>query len=126
MTRRWITEFRPEEQKTSILGGKGLNLFKLTRYEAAVPPFGVVSTQAYLDYLNNGRNLDPFLIESILKTVEGWNTSHVAVRSSMSSEDGAACSYAGMMESFLYVSPSQIGQMIINCFESMNADRVKA
>ena len=124
--RRWICDFRAEEQHTSILGGKGLNLFKLMEFGVPVPPFGVVSTDAHRDYLDHGGKLNPAIVEQIMATVKSWDTDHVAVRSSMSAEDGASRSYAGMMESFLYVEPGQIGPMIIRCFDSMNAERVKA
>lgn len=123
--RQWIDSFQESEQSASLLGGKGLNLFRLQSLGMRTAPFGVVSTLAYEDYLANGRQLRPALIASILETVRGWQTDFVAVRSSMSSEDGASKSYAGMMESFLYVKLADIPEKIIACFESMHAARVQ-
>lgn len=123
--RLWIDSFQQEEQSATVLGGKGLNLFRLASLGMRTAEFGVVSTSAYDEYIRNGKKLSEALVSEILATVRGWKTDYVAVRSSMSSEDGENRSYAGMMESFLYVKLTDIPAKIIACFESMQTDRVK-
>ena len=125
--RFWIPDIcEPAEMSASVLGGKGLNLFRLKERGLPVPDFGVVSTAAYDAWMANCKILPQELVSKIQATVASWGASYVAVRSSMTSEDGASHSYAGMMESFLYVAPPDLAAMVVRCFESMHTTRVQS
>jgi pyruvate,water dikinase len=126
MTRLWVSDYRLGEQNSGTLGGKGLNLFKLMQQGVPVPEFGIISTAAFDQWLALGKVLSESLLEEVKQSIRTWNCSYVAIRSSMTSEDGHAQSYAGMMETFLYVAPEDIGPMIERCFASMSTDRVLA
>jgi pyruvate,water dikinase len=123
--RLWIPDLKKEEQNSAVIGGKGLHLFKLKSWQMPVPEFGIVSTHAFKDWQRKGV-LDKKLLQDIKGSIKSWNCKYVAVRSSMSAEDGTGASYAGMMESFLYVEEPEIERRILEVFESALGNRVKA
>ena len=106
------------------VGGKAKKLLELKNHGFKVPDFVVFTTAAHREYLTNNK-----LSRSVLKQLEGnlekWDSSTLAIRSSMSAEDGANQSYAGMMESYLHVLPKDAEKFIYKCFESVNSDRVR-
>lgn len=106
------------------VGGKAKKLLELQNWGFKVPSFVALTTQAHDQYLKNGK-LGPELLSILDMTVSTWDSPTLAVRSSMSAEDGASQSYAGMMESYLHVSPKDTAQFVYLCFESVNSDRVQ-
>ncbi|MDC0255448.1 PEP-utilizing enzyme [Bacteriovoracales bacterium] len=124
MARKWINDYIKSEQDVKYIGGKALHLFKLQNWGLSVPPFGVLSTESFKDWKKNGQ-LSEETLQSIEKTIGKWNSPYFAVRSSMSGEDSADASYAGMMDTFLFVPPENLEECIIKCFQSIEGDRVK-
>ncbi len=51
---------------------------------------------------------------------------YVAVRSSASDEDGARRSFAGQLESFLFISPEQVAEKVVEVWRSGFSERVLA
>ncbi len=91
------------EEKT--VGGKAYNLDILTKNGVNVPKWCVVTSAD-----------DNFEVEK---------DKLYAVRSSAVGEDGSSNSFAGQMESFLYVKPEDIKVTIQNVINSANSDRIK-
>lgn len=92
------------------LGGKARAIAELQRAGFAVPPWFVISPDAYP---NCPPNL-PMLGEL------------VAVRSSASDEDGVAHSYAGQLESFLNVAPADVPGKALEVWQSVFSERIQA
>lgn len=87
------------------VGGKAYNLDILTKNGINVPKWRVVTSTE-----------DNFDVQ------EG---KLYAVRSSAVGEDGSGNSFAGQMESFLYVKPEDIKARIQDVIDSANSDRIK-
>jgi pyruvate,water dikinase len=62
-------------------------------------------------------------LETALRRIDA---SHYAVRSSATLEDGAQASFAGQLDSFLYVPPEQIAARIRDCWASLYGARCLA
>ena len=88
-----------------VVGGKAYNLDILTKNEINVPKWFVVTSPE-----------DSFEVQ---------NDKLYAVRSSAIGEDGNENSFAGQMESFLYVKPEDIKSRIQDVIDSANSDRIK-
>ena len=91
------------EEKT--VGGKAYNLDILTKNGINVPKWCVVNS-----------------VEDNFEVEEG---KLYAVRSSAVGEDGSGNSFAGQMESYLYVKPEDIKSRIQDVINSANSDRIK-
>ena len=80
-----------------------------------------------LDILTkNGINVPKwFVVTSPDENFEVEESKLYAVRSSAVGEDGNENSFAGQMESFLYVKPSDIKARIKDVIDSANSDRIK-
>lgn len=92
-----------EEQ---IVGGKAYNLNILTKNGIKVPKWFVVTSSD-----------ESFSVDE---------NKLYAVRSSAIGEDGSENSYAGQMESFLYVKPNDIKTRIQDVINSANSKRLKS
>lgn len=88
-----------------IVGGKAYNLDILTKNGINVPKWFVVKSAD-----------DNFSVQ---------NDKLYAVRSSAVGEDGYGNSFAGQMESYLYVKPVDIKSKINDVINSANSDRIK-
>lgn len=124
--KNWIDVKDNHEPRVDEVGGKGFNLLKLSSNGINVPSFGVVTSHAHSYWLKN-KALPEELVKDIKKSIETWSDSgqYFAVRSSMADEDGDTNSFAGILESFLYVSADKIEENIIKCFQSVNSDRAR-
>ena len=91
------------DEKT--VGGKAYNLNILTKNGINVPKWGVVNSSD-----------DDFVIEE---------DKLYAVRSSAVGEDGSGNSFAGQMESYLYVKPQDIKNRIQDVINSASSERIK-
>ena len=88
-----------------IVGGKAYNLDILTKNGINVPKWFVVTSPD-----------DDFEVQ---------DDKLYAVRSSAVGEDGSGNSFAGQMESFLYVKSQDIKSAIRDVINSANSDRIK-
>ena len=115
------------------VGGKGLNLGKLTRVGFPVPNGFCVTTDAYrlsvegLSEQNEGSikdiELRPKLIAEIRTAREKLQTSTFAVRSSATAEDLAEASFAGQQDTFLNVTPDALLDALKACWASLWSER---
>src|SRR4051812_13734939 len=78
-------------------GGKGRALYRLTRAGFDVPEWFAISPDAY-----QKEEVSDVIRAAAKELVVGGES--VAVRSSAGDEDGSAHSFAGQLESFLYVA----------------------
>ena len=125
-----------DEDDLPLVGGKGLNLGKLTRAGFSVPQGFCVTTDAYrfsvehLSEQNASRVQDvvlaPELIETILKAREELRTDTVAVRSSATAEDLEEASFAGQQDTFLNVQSDELLDAIRGCWASLWSERAIA
>lgn len=88
-----------------IVGGKAYNLDILTKNEIPVPKW--------------------FVVTSTEESFEVREDKLYAVRSSAVGEDGSGNSFAGQMESFLYVKAEDIKARIQDVINSANSDRIR-
>ena len=115
------------------VGGKGLNLGKLTRAGFSVPNGFCVTTDAYrlsvqgLSEQNEGSikdiELSPKLIAEIRIAEEKLRTTTFAVRSSATAEDLAEASFAGQQDTFLNVTPDELLDALKACWASLWSER---
>ena len=120
----------------SRVGGKGLNLGKLTQAGFQVPRGFCVTTDAYLlsvqglseQNANSIKDLvlAPELVTEILTAYEKLQTTTVAVRSSATAEDLAEASFAGQQDTFLNVKPEELLDAIKACWASLWSERAIA
>ena len=120
----------------SRVGGKGLNLGKLTRAGFRVPQGFCVTTDAYLFSIQNlpeqNANsikdlvLAPELIAEIRTAHEKLQTDTVAVRSSATAEDLADASFAGQQDTFLNVQSDELLDALKACWASLWSERAIA
>ncbi len=118
------------------VGGKGLNLGKLTRAGFSVPNGFCVTTDAYrlsvqgLSEQNEGSIKDielmPKLIAEIQTAQEKLRTTTFAVRSSATAEDLAEASFAGQQDTFLNVTPEELLDALKACWASLWSERAIA
>ena len=117
----------------SCVGGKGLNLGKLTRAGFRVPQGFCVTTDAYLfstqclseQDANSLKTLTlaPELITEIRTAYEKLQTTTVAVRSSATAEDLAEASFAGQQDTFLNVQSDELLDAVKACWVSLWSER---
>lgn len=115
------------------VGGKGLNLGKLTRAGFPVPNGFCVTTEAYRLSVEGllGQNegsikdieLEPKLIAEIRTAREKLRTPTFAVRSSATAEDLAEASFAGQQDTFLNVTPDELLDALKACWASLWSER---
>lgn len=100
---------------TSLYGGKAVNLAKLINFGFNVPEGFVIPANLEVDKHK----------DEIFKNFDELKTNCVAVRSSANCEDSNSLSFAGIFESYLNVSKSELIKTIIKCRESLNTNRAK-
>ena len=125
-----------DETDLPHVGGKGLNLGKLTRAGFRVPQGFCVTTDAYRFSVQNlpEQNADaikalvlaPELITEIQAAHEKLQTATVAVRSSATAEDLAEASFAGQQDTFLNVTPDELLDALKACWASLWSERAIA
>ncbi|MFQ3629337.1 MAG: PEP/pyruvate-binding domain-containing protein [Cyanobacteriota bacterium] len=115
----------PPEQ----LGGKARSLYELQHSATGafpIPDWFVVSPEAF----TAGQGVA--LTEAVKAELAGAIArlcpagECVAVRSSAVEEDGATLSFAGQLESFLFVPPEQVGDRTVQVWRSAMGDRLLA
>ena len=101
------------------LGGKAGALAALGRFGLPIPPWFVVSPAAAT---RGGWERE---LEAALRRLSP-NGEPVAVRSSAAGEDGAEHSYAGQLESYLFVRPEDVAARVQDVWRSAESSRVAA
>ena len=131
----WIKQFTEiDDADLALVGGKGLNLGKLTAAGFLVPPGFCVTTDAYratvgtVDVQNSeavqAAALPESLQSEILAAYNQLGADSVAVRSSATAEDLPDASFAGQQDTFLNVSgASDLLEKIKACWASLWSDR---
>ena len=111
------------------LGGKARSLYELQHSatgEFPIPDWFVVTPEAFV--AGQGVALTDAvkaaLEEAIARLCPAGE--FVAVRSSALEEDGATLSFAGQLESYLFVPPEQVGDRIVQVWKSATSDRLLA
>lgn len=106
------------------IGGKAAGLLRLGRWGLAVPPWFVIPTGAM------GQAEPEALAAAVragLAALPGGEDAPVAVRSSAVGEDGTGASFAGQLESFLFVRGAEaVAAAARRCIASGAAARVRA
>ena len=125
-----------DDADVPCVGGKGLNLGKLTRAGFPVPNGFCVTTDAYrlsvqgLSEQNESSvkdtELSPELVAAIHTAREKLQTATVAVRSSATAEDLAEASFAGQQDTFLNVTPDELLDALKACWASLWSERAIA
>lgn len=125
-----------DEDDLLLVGGKGLNLGKLTRAGFQVPSGFCITTNAYrraVEHLSEQTVsavkevvLETVLIESIQKAHDELQTDTVAVRSSATAEDLETASFAGQQDTFLNVRSDDLLDAVKSCWASLWSERAIA
>ncbi len=114
-----------------LIGAKARNLSILIGAGHAVPPFFVVTADAFASAATaspGARSIPaPLLREIEDAAAERWtDQTYLAVRSSAVGEDSADLSYAGQLVSFLFVRRSDLAECILGVWQSAFSERVSA
>ncbi len=125
-----------EEDDLPNVGGKALNLGKLTRAGFSVPQGYCVTTDAYrfsvegLSEQNARRvkdvELAPETVDAIKNAYMELQTETVAVRSSATAEDLETASFAGQQDTFLNVKSVELIDAVKACWVSLWSERAIA
>ncbi|MDJ1182532.1 PEP/pyruvate-binding domain-containing protein [Roseofilum casamattae] len=132
---------KPDRQ---YLGGKAASLARLCALDCSIPDWFAVSPRAFAESLRK-EQYNKLEAGTISEDTAQWhiqdnikieleqalkqlcpNGEQVAVRSSAVDEDGMAYSFAGQLESFLFVPPEEVGDRIIQVWQSGFSDRILA
>ncbi len=116
-----IAEMGPTAPATSV-GGKGHQLQKLVSWAAPVPPFFVVTTNAYRWFQKHG-SFPPDLFDRFRLFFQDHPL--VALRSSMIAEDAADASFAGLFDTILGVREDDWQRALGQIYASLESDRVR-
>ena len=126
-----------DDADLSRVGGKGLNLGKLTRAGFPVPNGFCVTTDAYRlsvqglseqneNSITKDIELSPELVAEIRTARAKLQTTTVAVRSSATAEDLVEASFAGQQDTFLNVTPDELLDALKACWASLWSERAIA
>lgn len=107
----------------SVLGGKGASLARLTQAGMKVPPAFVVTTEAFRQAKGQMNN---DIRAAVTAAFDELRAEFVAVRSSAVAEDGSSASWAGQMETYLYIQRAKLADAVQECWQSIGSERAKA
>lgn len=108
---------------SSQLGGKSYNLLFLKESGINVPDFLIIPPSIYHEWHKNGLLPQDFCLE-LKEKLKSKEESLFSIRSSMNLEDGEKDSFAGILETYLYIEKNAIEEHIIKCFQSLGNERV--
>jgi pyruvate,water dikinase len=115
-TMRWIL-FPGDPPDGSAMGGKAASLAVLGRARLPIPAWFVIRGEACLESLGE---------EKRTQLAGETDPAFVAVRSSAADEDGAEHSFAGQLESYLFVSQEALFEKIAAVWQSGFSPRILA
>ena len=127
-----------QNYSVELVGGKGLNLFRLRNLNIRVPDFAVIDPNVLKDLIpeelkeqNDTASIKKFIDELDLSDQIDLRLKEIfpaggtfAVRSSAVQEDGEAHSFAGQFETHLYVDFQDIPKFIKEIWKSNFSERV--
>ncbi|MBP6280594.1 MAG: phosphoenolpyruvate synthase [Leptotrichiaceae bacterium] len=107
------------------IGGKALNLIKLSNNNFNVPSFFAIPIEL-LKENSNGNQSENYkkLLQIEITRLKDKGYKYFSVRSSAVSEDGSKQSFAGQYDSFLYVLEDTIYEYIDKVLDSANSKRI--
>jgi pyruvate,water dikinase len=114
----------PNDALLPMMGGKARALVTLFQAGFEVPPWLVVLSSAVEDNFRDRPEVETAIHSAAEFLFSGDGT--VAVRSSASDEDGEEHSFAGQLDSFLFVSRDQLMDRITRVWRSGSSERVMA
>ena len=145
MSKRYLITMG-EQATIAELGGKAAALASLGRSGLPIPPWVVVTPDAFNVSLNADQkralesgdsidairgvlddlSLDNTVLSELRQAVDslGLNTCLLAARSSAADEDGSGHSFAGQFESYLAVTPDRLPERIVDVWRSGFTERV--
>ncbi len=107
-----------------LVGGKGLSLGNMKNHGISVPEGFVVTSKVFQEFYNT--EITQEVAAEILQEFDALNWEFVAVRSSALSEDSYENSWAGQLDSFLFVTREGLLDNIKKCWESLQSERAQA
>jgi len=116
----WILTPHDEAPRSSF-GGKAWALRELGAVGFPVPAWFVVAPGAFQEGA-----LDSGFAEALQQAAASLRSVRLAVRSSAADEDGAEHSFAGQLESFLFVDPSEVTARVVDVWRSGFSERIRA
>jgi phosphohistidine swiveling domain-containing protein len=144
---RWIL-FPTDNAPAADMGGKARSLAALNRAALPIPDWFVIRGDACLESLDTGGRQklssakDALAIQELLVNLHPsddvladinqglaklkMGDGFVAVRSSAADEDGAEHSFAGQLETYLYVAPSRVAEKVADVWRSGFSERILA
>lgn len=110
-----------ESSPVDKVGGKGAHLQMLTSWNANVAPFVILGTEVHDEYLLSGA-----IPDEVKREIQAFILQHgkVALRSSMTGEDHAAYSFAGLFDTFLGIDHTNWEEALIQIYASLGGQRV--
>ncbi|HEX2099706.1 MAG TPA: PEP/pyruvate-binding domain-containing protein [Candidatus Synoicihabitans sp.] len=124
-------DFPPDAPLGTVLGGKAAALAHLGSAGLPIPPWFVVPPSVYTACAAADgvtRDLSPEMAQVIVDTARrvAPTANFFAVRSSAVDEDGADHSFAGQLESYLFVPPERIPEKVEAVWRSGFTERILA
>lgn len=101
------------------VGGKAAGLGELLRAGVAVPGGFVVTAEA-------AKRSSGDVADAVLGAFDSLGAPYVAVRSSAIAEDASGASWAGQLETFLYVRRQDLMKQIEDCWASASSPRAQS
>jgi pyruvate,water dikinase len=128
---KWIAR-AGEQAPVSRIGGKATGLERLVELELDVPPFVVLTADAYRACCSGGAVPQTEASELAAALDAAWSELAaegvpLAVRSSAVDEDGTARSWAGQLETRLNVTDrAMLARAVLACWRSLHGERARA
>ena len=123
---RWPADYeRGRKPSVADLGGKGRALALLST-SMPIPPWFALTPAAFNDDAT-ADSLTPDVAAELVEAVGRLcpDGSAVAVRSSAADEDSATFSFAGQLESYLFVAPRDVAARVMDVWRSAKSARVR-
>jgi pyruvate,water dikinase len=115
------------EADAEAVGGKGLSLGLMAGAGLPVPAGFCITSAAHRRNCRHAATADPALAEAIVQAYRDLGGGPVAVRSSATSEDSAAASFAGQQETYLGVEgKAALLEAVGKCWASLDSERAVA
>lgn len=119
---RTFSDIKPND--VDLVGGKGLSLGLMAAAGLPVPPGFCITTHAYR---NANAQVNDALRQALAEAYRSLGGGVVAVRSSATSEDGTAASFAGQQETILGVEgEGALKDAVERCWRSLHTERAVA